>query len=88
MVKIIYYKRSTIDHAIYVKLFSDGTVSYLTVSMGDVLNTTNNYKVFQQLKRVFENNFKIKTQEGSFLKYPNYRILNNTLSLVLIIPTI
>ena len=46
MVKIIDYKKSTIDHAIYIKVFDDGTVSYLTVSTDDVLNTTNNENVF------------------------------------------
>ena len=39
---IIKYKKSTIDHAIYIKFLSDGTVSYLTVSNHDVLNITNN----------------------------------------------
>ena len=38
----IKYKKSTIDHAIYIKFFTNGTVSYLTVSTDDVLNVTNN----------------------------------------------
>ena len=42
MVKIIKYKKSTIDHDIYIKTFTDGTLSYITVSTDDVLNTTNN----------------------------------------------
>ena len=42
VVTILEYKKSTIDHAIYIKVFDDGTVSYLTVSTDDVLNTTNN----------------------------------------------
>ena len=41
MVTIIKYKKSTIDHSIYIKVFNDGTVSYLTVSTDDILNTTN-----------------------------------------------
>ena len=42
MVTTIKYKISTIDHEIYIKLFSDRTVYYLTFFTGDVLNTTNN----------------------------------------------
>ena len=42
VVTIIKYKKSTIDHAIYIKVFTDGTVFYLTVSTNDVINTTNN----------------------------------------------
>ena len=40
-VKFLKYKKSTIDHVIYIKIFSDGTFSYVTVSTDDVLNTTN-----------------------------------------------
>ena len=42
VVKTIKYKKSTIDHAIYIKVFTAGTVSYITASTEDVLNTTNN----------------------------------------------
>ena len=42
MVKILKYNKSTIGHAIYIKVFADGTVSYLTVSKYYFLNTTNN----------------------------------------------
>ena len=42
VVTIIKYNKITIDHAIYIKVFADGTVSYLTDSTDDVLNTTNN----------------------------------------------
>ena len=54
MVTILKYKKITIDHAIYIKVFSDGTIYYLTVSTDDVLNTTNNEKSFPELPRVFE----------------------------------
>ena len=54
MVTIIKYKKSKIDHDIYIKVFTDGTVSYLTVSTDDVLNTTNNKTEFPELIRVFE----------------------------------
>ena len=30
------------DHAIYIKIFPDGTIYYLTVYTSDVLNTPNN----------------------------------------------
>ena len=42
VVKIPKYKNITIYHAIYIKLFSDGNFSYLTVYTYDVLSTTNN----------------------------------------------
>ena len=50
VVTTLKYKKITIYHAIYIKVFSDGTVSYLTVSTDDVLNTTNNETVFPELK--------------------------------------
>ena len=39
VVTIIKYKKSTIDHDIYIKLFSDVTISYFTVSTDYVMNT-------------------------------------------------
>ena len=51
---ILKYKKRTIDHAIYIKVFSDGTVSYLTASTDDFLNTTNNENVFPEMTRVFK----------------------------------
>ena len=53
-VTILKYKRSTIDHAIYINFFDDITVSYLTVSTDDVLNTTNNENAFPETTRVFK----------------------------------
>ena len=47
-------KKITIYHAIYIKVFSDGTVSYFTVYTDDVLSTTNNDTLFTELRRVFE----------------------------------
>ena len=49
VVTIIEYKKSTTYHAIYIKVFDDGTVSYLTVSTDDVINTTNNKNAFPEL---------------------------------------
>ena len=37
----INYKKSTIDHDIYIELFTDGILSYLTVSTDNVLNISN-----------------------------------------------
>ena len=48
-VNIVDYKRNIIYHYISMKLFSNGTVSYLTVSTYDVLNTTNNNEKFWEL---------------------------------------
>ena len=74
VVTIIKYKKSTIYHAIYIKVFTDETVSYLTFSNDDVLNTTNNKTSFLELTRIFEEHFEMKPQEGSVLNYLNFRI--------------
>ena len=79
MVTIIKYKKSTIDHAIYTKLFSYGTVSYLTVSAYDVINTTNDDIAFTELRRFFEEYFYIKFQEESILGYLNIWIFKSPL---------
>ena len=54
VVTIIHHKKSTIYHAIYIKVFTDVTVTYLTVSTDDVLNTNNNENSFPELTRVFK----------------------------------
>ena len=46
VVTIIKYKKSKIYHAICIKGFSDGAVSYITVYTDDVLNITNNETEF------------------------------------------
>ena len=43
--------------------------------MDEILNNKNDYKVFQELKRVFEETFEIKTQEDYVLEYTNFRVL-------------
>ena len=68
MVPILKYNKSTIDHSIYIKFFSDGTVNYLKFSTDDVINTTNNETSFTELTRVFEEHYDMKLQEGSVLK--------------------
>ena len=57
VVTILKYKKSTIDHAIYIKVFTDGTVLYLKVSTNDVINTNNNKTEFPELKIVFKEQF-------------------------------
>ena len=57
VVNIIKYDKSTIVNAIYIKVFTDGKVSYPMVSTDDILNTTNNEKAFPELTRVFEDHF-------------------------------
>ena len=77
MVTTIKYKNSTIDHAIYIKVFIDGTVSYITVSTDDVLNTTNNENKFPELTIFLKEHFEMKIQEVSALKYLNFRIFQS-----------
>ena len=54
MVTILKYNKSTINHSIYIKVFSNVTVSYVTVSTDGVPNTNNNETSFPELTRVFE----------------------------------
>ena len=79
MVTIIKYKKSKIYHAICIKGFYDGKVSYLTVSTYDFLNTTNNETAFTGLPRVFEEQFEMKFQEESVLKYLYFKIFQSLL---------
>ena len=85
MVIIIKYKKITIYHAIYIKVFSDGTFSYISVSTDDVLNNTNNKTAFPEPRKVFEECFDIEVQEVSVLKYINFRFFSLLLVLVLIV---
>ena len=62
VVTIIKYMISTIDHDIYIKFFSDGTVYYIKVCTDDVLNTANNETEFTELTNVFEEHFEMKVQ--------------------------
>ena len=57
-----------------MKVFTDGTVLYLKVSTDDFLNANNNETEFPELTRFFKEHFDIKLQEGSVLKYLNFRI--------------
>ena len=79
MVATIKYKKITIDHSIYIKVFSDVTVSYIVVSVDDDINTTNNETAFTELTRFFEEHFEIKVQEVFVHKYLNLRISQSPL---------
>ena len=68
VVTILKYNKSTIYQAIYIQVFSYGTVYYPAVYTDDFLNTTNNYTEFTELPRVFEEHFEMKVQEGYVLK--------------------
>ena len=58
VVAILIYKKSTIYHAIYIKIFTDGTVYYLTVSTDYFLNNNNNEAVFPELTIFLKNTLK------------------------------
>ena len=63
VVKIMKYKKTKIDHAIYIKVLFDGTESYLTVYTDDVLITTSNETKFTEQRKLFEEDSEIKFQE-------------------------
>ena len=52
VVIILKYNKSTIDLTIYIKLFSDETVSYIRFSNDEALNITNKETSFPKLRRV------------------------------------
>ena len=81
MVKILKYKKITTEHDIYIKVFTDGTVSYLTVSTDYFINTNNNETAFPKPRIFFKEQFEIKVQEGSVLKYLNFWLCQYPLSL-------
>ena len=55
VVTIIKYNESTIYHDIYINVFSDRTVPYITVSTDDVINTTNNETAFTEVTGFLKN---------------------------------
>ena len=79
MVTILNYKKITIVNDIYIKVFSGGIVSYLTVSTYDVLNTNNNEAVSPDLTIVLEEQFEMKFQEVYIPKYLNFQIFQSPL---------
>ena len=54
LVTIMKYKKNTIYHAIYIKVFYYVTVPYLKVSTGDVMSTNNNHTSFTELRNRLE----------------------------------
>ena len=68
---------------IYIKVFYDETMSYLTVSDDDFLNTTNNDTPLTELRSFFNDTFEITVQEGYVLKYLNFRICQYPLGFII-----
>ena len=60
VVTILKYNNITIDHAIYIKVFSYGNMSCITVSSCGVLNATNNETAIPKIIKVFEETFEIE----------------------------
>ena len=54
VVTIMKYKKRTIYHAIFIKVFSDGNISYLTVYTDDIMNTTSNDTDFPETRKLFQ----------------------------------
>ena len=54
VVTVLKYKKISIYHGIYIKVFSDRNFPYITVSTDDVINTANNETSFTELRKVFE----------------------------------
>ena len=81
LVTILKYKNITIDHDIYIKVFTYVTVSCIIVSTYDVLNTTNNETAFPELTSVFKEHFDMKVQYISVLKYLKFRICQSPLGI-------
>ena len=54
MVAIIKYRKIKNDHAIYIKVFYGGTVSFLPIFTDDVLNVNNNETAFTEIRRVLK----------------------------------
>ena len=76
MITVLKYKITTIYHDIYIKIFSDGTISYLKVSTDGSLNTNNNDIDFHELRKVFQESFEIRIQERTFLKYLGFGFID------------
>ena len=49
-------------------------VYFFTVSTDDLINNTNNDSAFTETKKIFEEAFEIKIQEGSVIRYLKIRI--------------
>ena len=65
--KILKYNKITIDHVIYIEVFSDGTVSYITVSNDNFINTTTKYTSFPELRRFLKKVLRLKSKKDMSL---------------------
>ena len=54
VVTMMKYEKSTISHDIYINVFSNEIVSYVSFNINGVLNNTNNETSFPELRRVFK----------------------------------
>ena len=54
VVTMMKYENSTTSHDIYINVFSNGIVSYVSFNINGVLNNTNNETSFPELRRVFK----------------------------------
>ena len=63
MVTILKYNKNTIDHSVYIKVFSDVKASYIIFSTDYILKTTNNETAFTELTRVFEEALRLKSKK-------------------------
>ena len=84
VVTILQYNKRTIDHAIYIKVFSDETASYLTVSTDNVLDTNNNATAFIETRKLFREDLRLKSKKDMCLNTLIIVLLNLLLDSVLI----
>ena len=68
---------TSLGHSLFLAMTNDTCVKS---SIDDFLNTTNNETEFPEITRVFKENFEMKLQEGSVLKYLNFRIFQSPVS--------
>ena len=61
-------------------------VYFFTVSTDDLINNTNNDSAFTETKKIFEEAFEIKIQEGSVIRYLKIGFICLLLGLVFIKP--
>ena len=85
MVTILKYNKITTDYDIYIRLFSDVTVSYLTVYTDNVIHINNNSNdtAFLEIRKVFEESFDIKFQEVYVPKYLDFLIDKSPLGFII-----
>ena len=85
VVTILKYNKITIDHAIYIKVLSDWTLSCLTVSSGGVLNATDNDTAIPEIIKVFGKRLRLKYNKYMYLSTLTFGFSRLLLVSVLII---